>query len=75
MSLKKQWAHAARFEGRVRPVLLEGEVDEAGRRSGYTPEYVRVAVADSGKLASGMVVDVQLGGFSEGRVAGTLATA
>ena len=75
VSLKKQWAHAARFEGRVRPVLLEGEVDEAGRRSGYTPEYVRVAVADSGKLASGMVVDVQLGGFSEGRVAGTLATA
>ena len=74
VSLKKQWAHAARFEGRVRPVLLEGEVDEAGRRSGYTPEYVRVAVADSGKLASGMVVDVQLGGFSEGRVAGTLAT-
>lgn len=75
VSLKKQWAHAARFEGRVRPVLLEGEVDEAGRRSGYTPEYVRVAVADSGKLASGMVVDVHLGGFSEGRVAGTLATA
>ena len=29
VSLKKQWAHAARFEGRVRPVLLEGEVDEA----------------------------------------------
>ena len=37
VSLKKQWAHAARFEGGTRPVLLEGEVDEAGSRSGYTP--------------------------------------
>ena len=75
VSLKKQWAHAARFEGTIRPVLLEGEVDEAGNRSGYTPEYVRVAVADSAKLAPGTVVDVALGGFREGRVQGTLVSA
>ena len=75
VSLKKQWAHAARFEGTIRPVLLEGEVDEAGNRSGYTPEYVRVAVADSAKLAPGTVVDVTLGGFREGRVQGTLVSA
>ncbi|MEC7114205.1 MAG: tRNA (N(6)-L-threonylcarbamoyladenosine(37)-C(2))-methylthiotransferase MtaB [Bacteroidota bacterium] len=74
VSLKKQWAHAARFEGGTRPVLLEGEVDEAGSRSGYTPEYVRVAVADSAKLAPGTVVDVTLGGFREGRVQGTLVS-
>lgn len=75
VSLKKQWAHAARFEGATRPVLLEGEVDVAGARSGYTPEYVRVAVADSAKLAPGTVVDVALGGFREGRVQGTLVCA
>jgi threonylcarbamoyladenosine tRNA methylthiotransferase MtaB len=75
ISLKKQWAHAARFEGATRPVLLEGEVDVAGARSGYTPEYVRVAVADSAKLAPGTVVDVALGGFREGRVQGTLVCA
>ena len=75
ISLKKQWAHAARFEGATRPVLLEGEVDAAGARSGYTPEYVRVAVADSAKLAPGTVVDVALGGFREGRVQGTLVCA
>ena len=75
ISLKKQWAHAARFEGATRPVLLEGEVDVAGARSGYTPEYVRVAVADCAKLAPGTVVDVALGGFREGRVQGTLVCA
>ena len=75
ISFKKQWAHAARFEGATRPVLLEGEVDVAGARSGYTPEYVRVAVADSAKLAPGTVVDVALGGFREGRVQGTLVCA
>lgn len=75
VSLKKQWSHAARFEGATRPVLLEGEVDEAGNRSGYTPEYVRVAVAESAKLAPGTVVDVALGGFREGRVQGTLVSA
>ena len=75
VSLKKQWAHAARFEGRVRPVLLEADVDEAGSRSGYTPEYVRVAVAGTEKLAPGTVVDVTLAGFIGGRVQGTLATA
>ena len=74
VSLKKQWAHAARFEGATRPVLLEGEVDEAGGRSGYTPEYVRVTVADSAKIAPGAVVDVTLGGFREGRVQGTLVS-
>ena len=75
ISMKKQWAHAARFEGCTRPVLLEGEVDQNGCRSGYTPEYVRVAVADSAKWAPGTVVDVALGGFREGRVQGTLVTA
>ena len=42
-------------------------------RSG-SPEYVRVAVADSAKLAPGTVVDVTLGGFREGRVQGTLVS-
>lgn len=74
VSLKKQWAHAARFEGRTRPVLLEGDVDDAGCRSGYTPEYVRVAVADTAKLAPGTVVNVELGGFQGGRVQGALAS-
>jgi len=74
ISLKKQWAHAARFEGLVRPVLLEGDVDQ-GCRSGYTPEYVRVAVADSAGLEAGSVVDVELGGFRQGRVEGSLVTA
>ena len=74
VSLKKQWAHAARFEGQTRPVLLEGDVDGAGCRSGYTPEYVRVAVSDTAKLAPGTVVDVTLGGFRGGRVQGTLAS-
>ena len=40
MSLKKQWAHAAQFKDQTRPVLLEGEEDEEGRKLGYTPEYV-----------------------------------
>lgn len=75
VSLKKQWAHAAQFEGRVRPILLEGHVDEAGRRSGYTPEYVRVSVANSGSVLPGEVVDVALGGFRNGVVEGTLVTA
>jgi len=74
VSLKKQWAHAARFEGQTRPVLLEGDVDESGCRSGYTPEYVRVAVSETAKLAPGTVVDVTLGGFQGGRVQGTLAS-
>lgn len=74
VSIKKQWAHAARFEGRIRPVLLESDVDDAGRRSGYTPEYVRVAVEGSAKLAPGTVVNTALGGFSGGRVQGTLCT-
>ena len=74
VSLKKQWAHAARFEGRTRPVLLEGDVDDAGCRSGYTPEYVRVAVADTAKLAPGTVVNVELEGFQGGRVQGALAS-
>ena len=74
VSIKKQWAHAARFEGATRPVLLESDVDDAGRRSGYTPEYVRVAVNNSAKLAPGTVVQTVLGGFSGGRVQGTLCT-
>lgn len=69
MSLKKQWAHAARFKGMVRPVLLEAEVEDGeGSRLGYTPEYVRVAVPDSANLAPGSIVPVTLGGLSEGRV-------
>ena len=75
VSLKKQWAHAARFEGATRPVLLEGDVDEQGCRSGYTPEYVRVAVSDTAEVAAGSVVPVVLGGFSGGRVQGSLAPA
>ena len=55
-------------------MLFEGDVDESGCRSGYTPEYVRVAVSETAKLAPGTVVDVTLGGFQGGRVQGTLAS-
>ena len=38
MSLKKQWAHAARFQGQTRPVLLESEVgDDFGVSVGLHP--------------------------------------
>ena len=75
MSLKRQWAHAARFEGRVRPVLLEAEMDASGRKSGYTPEYVRVAVEHSQDLAPGSIVPVTLEGIKEGMVWGRSASA
>lgn len=70
MSLKKQRAHAARFEGTVRPVLLEAEVDERGCRLGYTPEYVRVAVGEAAGIAAGSIVPVKLAGISLGMVQG-----
>ena len=73
MSLKKQWAHAAKFEGAVRPVLLEGEVDENGRRMGYTPEYVRVSVDGIADASPGTIVPVTLGGMSQGRVQAQLS--
>ena len=73
MSLKKQWAHAAKFEGTVRPVLLEGEVDENGRRMGYTPEYVRVSVDGIADASPGTIVPVTLGGMSQGRVQAQLS--
>ena len=75
MSLKRQWAHAARFEGRVRPVLLEAEMDASGRKSGYTPEYVRVAVEHSRDLPPGSIVPVTLEGIKEGMVRGRSAAA
>ncbi len=75
MSLKKQWAHAARFEGAVRPVLLEAETDEHGLRLGYTPEYVRVAVAADSGCPPGSIVPVKLSRMSEGVVQGALAEA
>ena len=75
MSLKRQWAHAARFEGRTRPVLLEAEMDATGRKSGYTPEYVRVAVEHSTDLAPGSIVPVTLEGIKEGMVQGRFASA
>ena len=75
MSLKRQWAHAARFEGRVRPVLLEAEMDASGRKSGYTPEYVRVAVEHSRDLPPGSIVPVTLEGIKEGMVQGRFASA
>ncbi|MDB4787397.1 tRNA (N(6)-L-threonylcarbamoyladenosine(37)-C(2))-methylthiotransferase MtaB [Flavobacteriales bacterium] len=68
MSLKKQWAHAAKFKGTARPVLLEGEVDELGRRLGYTPEYVRVSVEGAADVPAGSIVSVKLGAMSQGRV-------
>ena len=69
MSLKKQWAHAARFQGQTRPVLLESEVgDASGCRLGYTPEYVRVSVSGTEGCAPGSIVAVQLGDMSEGLV-------
>ncbi len=75
MGLKCQWAHAARFEGRTRPVLLESEVDDAGRRSGYTPEYVRVAVEDSKDMKPGSIVPVTLEGMKQGVVPGRFRAA
>ena len=75
VSMKKQWAHAARFEGQIRPVLLESDVDAAGRRSGYTPEYVRVALSEGASIEAGQVVDVKLGRMSEGRVQGDKVSA
>jgi len=74
VSMKMQWAHAAKFEGAVRPVLLESDLDEQGRRSGYTPEYVRVAVADGMDCSAGAVVPVELGRMSEGRVQGRVVS-
>lgn len=74
VSMKMQWAHAAKFEGAVRPVLLESDLDEHGRRSGYTPEYVRVAVADGVGCSAGAVVPVELGRMSEGRVQGQVVS-
>jgi len=73
MSLKKQWAHAAKFEGLVRPVLLEGEEDEQGRRLGYTPEYVRVSVSGLADVQPGNIVPVALGAMSQGRVQGQVS--
>ena len=75
ISLKKQWAHALRFEGQVRPVLLESDVDAEGRRCGYTPEYVRVALADGAAVDAGEVVQVKLGQMREGRVQGQMVSA
>ena len=69
MSLKKQWAHAARFQGQTRPVLLEAESgDDPCCRLGYTPEYVRVSVSGTGGCAPGSIVSVNLGGMSQGLV-------
>jgi threonylcarbamoyladenosine tRNA methylthiotransferase MtaB len=73
MSLKKQWAHAAKFEGSVRPVLLEGEEDEQGRRLGYTPEYVRVSVGGLAEVQPGTIVPVALGAMSQGRMQGQVS--
>lgn len=75
ISLKKQWAHALRFEGQVRPVLMESDVDAEGRRSGYTPEYVRVALAEGAAVDPGEVVQVKLGQMKEGRVQGQKVSA
>lgn len=72
MSLKKQWAHGARFEGKVRPVLLERDTDERGFRLGYTPEYVRVAVPDTPAMEAGAIVPVRLEGWSEGVMRGAV---
>jgi len=74
VSLKKQWAHAQKFHGQTRPVLLEADVDEAGRRSGYTPEYVRVAVEDGASQEPGHVVEVVLGEMREGKLQGRTVT-
>jgi len=74
VSLKKQWAHAQKFHGQTRPVLLEADVDEAGRRSGYTPEYVRVAVEDGASQEPGHVVEVALGEMREGKLQGRTVT-
>lgn len=70
MSLKKQWAHGARFEGQVRPVLLEAETDDRGMRMGYTPEYVRVAMEAGASLPAGTIIPVVLSGWSGGHVLG-----
>jgi len=73
MSLKKQWAHGARFAGAVRPVLLEQDTtDDGGCRLGYTPEYVRVAVSDTAALEAGSIVSVRLEGWSEGVMRGAV---
>jgi len=74
VNLKKQWAHAQKFHGQTRPVLLEADVDEAGRRSGYTPEYVRVAVEDGASQEPGHVVEVVLGEMREGKLQGRTVT-
>ena len=55
-------------------MLLEADVDEAGRRSGYTPEYVRVAVEDGASQEPGHVVEVVLGEMREGKLQGRTVT-
>lgn len=61
LSESKLTRFASRFEGTVRPVLLEHRHDN-GAISGFTDNYLRINIADTPELTPGDIVNVKLTG-------------
>lgn len=74
LSILKQRAHYAAFDGAIRPVLFE-QAEEDGLRFGFTPEYVRVALP-AHAAAGNEILPVRLGSIrAAGHVEGQLMDA
>lgn len=72
LSLKMQRRHYEQFIGQSKSVLFEESVED-GRRFGYTPEYVRVAIdaqsAEGNEIRSIQLEQVHAAGFASGVLA------